>query len=98
MDGEMRRGSDMGDNEGRADGIAEDAKREIDVSVTRRACIVVQDAIGDEEITVLKEYGMERLVHISEKLCENGPRTFLLLMRQSFQRISASSETWNRSA
>ncbi len=41
VDGEMRRGSDREDDEGRADGITEDEKREIDVNVIRRACIVV---------------------------------------------------------
>ena len=39
--GEMRKGSDREDDEGEADGIAEDGKRRIDVNVTRRACIVV---------------------------------------------------------
>ena len=39
--GEIRKGSDREDDEGGADGIAEDGKRRIDVNVMRRACIVV---------------------------------------------------------
>lgn len=41
VDGEMRKGSDREDDEGRADGIAEDGKRRIDVNAMRRACIIV---------------------------------------------------------
>ena len=40
MDGEMSRGSDGEDDEGRADEFAEDGEK-IDINVMRRACIVV---------------------------------------------------------
>ena len=41
VDGEKRKGLDREDEEGRADGIAEDGKIRIDVNVERRACIFV---------------------------------------------------------
>ena len=41
MDGEMSKGSDREDDEGRADGIAEDGDRRIDINAVWRVCIVV---------------------------------------------------------
>ena len=41
MDGEMSNGSGREDDEGGADGIAEDGGRRIDINAIRRVCIVV---------------------------------------------------------
>ena len=40
MDGEMSKGSEREDDEGRADGIAEDGDRRINVNAIRRVCML----------------------------------------------------------
>ena len=41
IDGEMSKGSGREDDEGRADGLAEERDRRIDINTIRRVCIVV---------------------------------------------------------
>ena len=77
VDGGIRKGLDTGDDEeGRADGIAENGKSRINVDVICSACIVVwRNATRNEGDRKKIEaiYGRKFLVHVSDMMRHSFP-------------------------